>query len=94
MDVYATHDTGITTVTKHPSVDARYRRHQVDKDTKIKWEGRWDQLKGKAQQTWGDLTDDDVAVGDGEWDELVGRIKERTGETVERIRERLGSLDD
>lgn len=30
--------------------------------TQRKWEGRWDQLKGKAQQIWGDLTDDDVDV--------------------------------
>jgi uncharacterized protein YjbJ (UPF0337 family) len=27
--------------------------------TQMKWEGRWDQLKGRVQQTWGNLTDDD-----------------------------------
>ncbi len=54
-----------------------------------KWEGRWDQLKGKAKQQWGDLTDDDVDVAEGQYDEMVGRIKERTGETEEAIRDRL-----
>lgn len=56
-----------------------------------KWEGRWDQLKGKAKQNWGDLTDDDLDVAEGKFDELVGRIKERTGETREKIEKRLNA---
>lgn len=56
-----------------------------------KWEGRWDQLKAKAKQRWGDLTDDDVDVGEGKFDELVGRIKERTGELEQDIH---SALDD
>lgn len=61
----------------------------VDEATRTKWEGRWDQLKGKAQQTWGQLTDDDLDVAEGNYDELVGRIKERTGESAEEIKDRL-----
>ncbi|HJQ92352.1 MAG TPA: CsbD family protein [Acidimicrobiia bacterium] len=57
--------------------------------TQMKWEGRWDQLKGKARQAWGDLTDDDLDVAEGNYEELVGRIKEKTGESAEVIRERL-----
>jgi uncharacterized protein YjbJ (UPF0337 family) len=57
--------------------------------TKLKWEGRWDQLKGKVKQTWGDVTDDDLDVAEGNYDELIGRIKERTGETREQIEQRL-----
>lgn len=57
--------------------------------TRTKWEGRWDQLKGKARETWGDLTDDDLDVAEGEFEQMVGRIKERTGETEENIRKRL-----
>ncbi len=53
------------------------------------FEGKWDQLKGKAKQAWGDLTDDDVDVAEGKYDELVGRIKERTGEQEQAIRDRL-----
>ena len=55
----------------------------------MKWEGRWDQLKGKAKQMWGNLTDDDVDVAEGNMQELVGRIKAKTGESEEQIRERL-----
>lgn len=57
--------------------------------TQEKWAGRWDQLKGKARQQWGELTDDDVDVAEGEFEELVGKIRERTGETEQEIRRRL-----
>jgi uncharacterized protein YjbJ (UPF0337 family) len=61
----------------------------MDESTKMKWEGRWDQLKGKAQQNWGELTDDDLDVAEGNYEEFVGRIKERTGESIEDIKRRL-----
>lgn len=61
--------------------------------TQTKWEGRWDQLKGKARQLWGDLTDDDLDVAEGNFEEFVGRIKERTGQDAEEIRRRLDSDD-
>ena len=61
----------------------------MEQHTEDKWSGRWDQLKGKAKQQWGDLTDDDVDVAEGQYEEMVGRIKERTGETEENIRRRL-----
>jgi len=59
--------------------------------TKLKWEGRWDQLKGKVQQTWGDLTDDDLDIAEGNYDELIGRVKERTGESREQIEEKINA---
>jgi uncharacterized protein YjbJ (UPF0337 family) len=61
----------------------------MDESTKMKWEGRWDQLKGKAQQTWGHLTNDDLDVAEGNYDEFVGKIKERTGESTEDIKRKL-----
>jgi uncharacterized protein YjbJ (UPF0337 family) len=64
----------------------------MDNATKQKWEGRWDQLKGKVKQTWGDLTDDDVDVAEGNYDELVGRVKARTGEAEEDVRRRFDSF--
>jgi uncharacterized protein YjbJ (UPF0337 family) len=63
----------------------------MQEGTKTKWEGRWDQLKGKVKQTWGNVTDDDLDVAEGNYDELIGRIKERTGETQEQIEDRLDS---
>jgi uncharacterized protein YjbJ (UPF0337 family) len=62
--------------------------------TQTKWEGRWDQLIGKARRAWGDLTDDDLDVAEGNYDELVGRIKEKTGESAEEIMLRLDEVSD
>lgn len=53
--------------------------------TRQKWEGRWDQLVGKAKSLWGNLTDDDFTRAKGDYEQLVGVIKERTGKTAEEI---------
>ncbi len=42
-------------------------------------EGNWKQLKGKAKEQWGHLTDDDFDVAAGRRDQLSGRIQERYG---------------
>ncbi|EKZ6362235.1 TPA: CsbD family protein [Klebsiella aerogenes] len=41
--------------------------------------GSWKQLKGKAKEQWGKLTDDDMTVIEGKRDQLVGKIQERYG---------------
>ena len=41
--------------------------------------GQWKQLKGKAKEKWGDLTDDDLTQIGGQKDQLVGKIQERYG---------------
>ncbi len=41
--------------------------------------GNWKQLRGKAKERWGKLTDDDLDVVEGKRDQLVGRIQERYG---------------
>jgi uncharacterized protein YjbJ (UPF0337 family) len=42
-------------------------------------EGSWKQVKGKARQKWGELTDDDLDQIRGKKDELVGRLQQRKG---------------
>ena len=42
-------------------------------------EGNWKQLRGKAKQQWGKLTDDDLAMAAGRREELAGKIQERYG---------------
>jgi uncharacterized protein YjbJ (UPF0337 family) len=63
----------------------------VDESTRMKWEGRWDQLKGKVRETWGDITDDDIDVAEGNYEQLVGNIKEKTGESQEEIERKLNA---
>jgi uncharacterized protein YjbJ (UPF0337 family) len=42
-------------------------------------EGQWKQLKGKALQRWGKLTDDDWDALEGKREELVGKVQELYG---------------
>jgi uncharacterized protein YjbJ (UPF0337 family) len=44
-------------------------------------EGDWKQIKGRAQQRWGKLTDDDWSVVGGKREELIGRIQNRYGKS-------------
>ena len=54
-------------------------------------EGKWEQLKGKAKEKWGDLTNDDWAVVQGKRDQLAGRIQERYGRTKEEAEKEVNS---
>jgi uncharacterized protein YjbJ (UPF0337 family) len=59
-------------------------------------EGDWKQFKGKAQQKWAKLTDDDVELVNGKHTEMLGVLQSRYGhdkETSEReINEWLMSI--
>jgi uncharacterized protein YjbJ (UPF0337 family) len=43
--------------------------------------GKWNQVKGRVKQRWGELTDDDIARIDGSKDKLIGTLQERLGRT-------------
>jgi uncharacterized protein YjbJ (UPF0337 family) len=60
----------------------------------LRAEGKWDQMKGRVKEAWGDLTDDDLDKSEGKMDRLVGTIKEKTGEAADKIEEKLGQLAD
>jgi uncharacterized protein YjbJ (UPF0337 family) len=66
----------------------------MDPDDKLRFEGKWDQFRGRVKESWGDLTDDDLDRSEGKWDQLVGTIKERTGESLDTIEERLKRMLD
>ncbi len=42
-------------------------------------EGKWKQLKGKIQETWGKLTDDEIDEINGRSEQLSGVIQEKYG---------------
>ncbi len=44
-------------------------------------EVNWKEMKGKVQQKWGKLTNDDLDVIDGRREELVGKIQQEYGKT-------------
>lgn len=38
---------------------------------------QWLQLRGKAKEKWGKLTDDDLEMVEGQFDQLVGVVQEK-----------------
>jgi uncharacterized protein YjbJ (UPF0337 family) len=42
-------------------------------------EGNWKQLKGQAQERWGELTNDELDEAAGQRQQLVGKLQERYG---------------
>lgn len=55
--------------------------------------GQWNQMKGRVQETWGKLTDDEIEQAEGNWDQLVGKIQEKYGESKEAVEKKLQELD-
>jgi uncharacterized protein YjbJ (UPF0337 family) len=51
--------------------------------------GDWNITKGKLQQKWATLTDDDLQYAEGTAAELLGRIQRRTGETFAAIKQAI-----
>ncbi len=60
--------------------------------SKLTWQGRWNEVKGKVKQTYADLTDDDLLYAEGKEDELVGRLQKKTGKTKEEVEDWLNKL--
>ena len=54
--------------------------------------GRWNEVKGKLQKRWGQLTDDDLGEFQGNANELVGVIQRKTGESRQKIEDFLDEI--
>ena len=54
--------------------------------------GQWRQVRGKLQEKWGELTDDELDHVEGNVDQLIGLIQQKTGETREKIEHYLDQL--
>ena len=59
---------------------------------KLHFKGSWNEVKGKLKQTYGQLTDDDLAFAEGKDEELVGRLQKRLGKSKEEVREMISKL--
>ena len=58
-----------------------------------KVEGNWKQLKGKAKQQWGKLTDDQLDVIAGKRDQLAGKIQEEYGISKDETEQQLADFE-
>ena len=53
--------------------------------------GNWTQLKGKARETWGELTDDEIAETKGEREQMIGKIQAKYGKSREEVEREFDS---
>lgn len=58
---------------------------------KLELKGKWNQVKGKMKEKYGDLTDDDLSYTEGKEDQLVGRLQEKLGKSREEVIKELRS---
>jgi len=56
--------------------------------------GQWKQLKGKIQERWGELTDDEVDQVKGESEKLVGMLQEKYGYAKEKAEAQVAEFLD
>jgi len=55
-------------------------------------EGNWKQLRGKVQEKWGELTDDELDEVAGKRDQLIGKIQARYGYERDRAEREVDEL--
>lgn len=55
-------------------------------------EGNWKEMKGKVQQQWGKLTDDDLDKIDGRREELIGKVQQAYGKNREEAEREVDSF--
>ena len=59
---------------------------------KLELKGRWNEIKGKAKQSYANLTDDDLRYEEGKDDEPLDRLQQKTGKTRDEVIQWLKSL--
>ncbi len=56
--------------------------------------GRSERFKARLKQEWGRLTDDEVVEAEGNMDELAARIREKYGDSQEKVAAKINQLMD
>jgi uncharacterized protein YjbJ (UPF0337 family) len=55
--------------------------------------GKYDQLKGMIKETWGRMTDNDIALYNGQREQFYGRLKEYYGLGRENAEEQMKKME-
>lgn len=58
----------------------------------LELKGRWNEVKGKLKQKYGDLTDDDLTYAEGKDDELYGRLQKKLGKSKDEVKQMIDEL--
>lgn len=55
-------------------------------------QGNWKEFKGKVQESWGQLTNDDLDEIEGNREQLEGRLQQRYGHSKEEARREVNEF--
>lgn len=56
--------------------------------------GNFHKLKGKIKETWGNLTDDEIALYNGKQEQFFGKLQEKYGIAKDEAEKRLKRFED
>jgi len=71
------------------NIGALHQEHDMNWD---QIEGNWKQFRGKVQEKWGQLTDDDLDEAAGRRDQVIGILQKRYGYERDRAERELDEL--
>ena len=54
--------------------------------------GKADDMKGRAKEAVGDLTDNDELKHEGKADRAAGKVKEKAEEVVDKVRDKIDDM--
>lgn len=57
----------------------------------LRVKGKWNEVKGKLKQEYGNLTDEDLTFAEGKEEELLGRLQQKTGKSKDELRKKINS---
>lgn len=57
-------------------------------------QGGWEQFIGKVKETWGKMTDDDIALLEGNRQQFYGKLQENYGIAKEQAEKQLKDIAD
>jgi uncharacterized protein YjbJ (UPF0337 family) len=52
-------------------------------------DGKFDDIKGRAKEAAGDLTDDDDLRREGKADQAAGKVKDKANEVVDKVKDKI-----
>ena len=56
-------------------------------------QGKFTQLSGTIKETWGRLSDNDIALANGKVDQFLGKLQETYGLSKEEAQKRFSELE-
>ncbi len=74
------------------SIERRRKFRNLRIDHRLHLRGDWNQLKGKLQHAYTQLTDEDLTYVEGKGHELVGRLQAKLGKRKRQIVKMLNAL--